>query len=88
MNAQVVKERQISNEDATKNIGEFLKKRHVSEGLSAENYLRLYGLQAALVEEASREKKKRKQKRNRSSSETETDPKEPDRKKRRRRCVT
>ena len=89
VNAEVVKERPISVEDVTKNIGEFLKKRYVSERLSAENYSRLHALQAALVEEeATKEKTTRKQKRSRSSSETELTAREPGRKKKRRRRIT
>lgn len=82
--AQVLKERLISIEDASKNIGQFLKRRFVSEQLSAENHSRLYSLLAALEEESKEETRKEK----RSSSDTELDDREPDRKKRRRRCIT
>lgn len=48
--AQVLKERSISIKDVEGRVRQFLKKRHVAEHLSAEDYSRLYGLQEALAE--------------------------------------
>ena len=50
--AQVLREEFLSVEETEKQVREFLKKRHVMEGLSTEDYSRLCGLQEALAEEA------------------------------------
>ena len=58
--AHVLKENALSVADAEKQVGQFLKKRHVIECLSAEDYSRLYGLREALAEETGAEKPKTK----------------------------
>lgn len=48
--AQVLREKSLSTKDVEGRVREFLKRRHVAEHLSAEDYSRLYGLQEALAE--------------------------------------
>ena len=51
MNAEVIKEEPLSAVDAGKRVRDFLRRRHVTELLSTEDYSRLYGLQEALLEQ-------------------------------------
>ena len=89
VNAEVIKEEPLSAVDAGKRVRDFLRRRHVTELLSTEDYSRLYGLQEALLEQEESEKepsKKRKRSRAKTEPEISTDTAvEPDRKKRRRR---
>ena len=86
MNAEVIKEEPLSAVDAGKRVRDFLRRRHVTELLSTEDYSRLYGLQEALLESEKEPSKKRKRSRAKTEPEISTDTAvEPDRKKRRRR---
>lgn len=83
--AEVLKEKALSITDVKKRVREFLKRRHIAERLSAEDYSRLYGLQEALVEE---ERQRRPKQKRSDISKTEVEVAEPDRKRRRRQCIT
>ena len=89
VNAKVIKEEVLSAADAGKRVRDFLKRRHVTELLSTDDFSRLHALQESLLEQENR-KKETPKKRKRSRSETEPEISteavvEPDRKKRRRR---
>lgn len=87
VNAIVVKEEALSAVEAGKRVLEFIKRRHVIEVLSAEDYSRLRGLQEYLtiVQEKKKDSIKTK-KRSRSDNDSEKSADtEPERKKKRRR---
>ena len=92
VNAQVIKEEALSAVDAGNRVRDFLRRRHVTELLSTEDYSRLCGLQEALLEQEEGSEKETSKRRKKSSTETDseisTDVESNRRKRRRRSDVT